>query len=226
MYQTLEIAEGLMQLDPVRTYPQRGAALVAQLAKVRAFRLELDDGDEDVVGSADGQEAAIAGADPVLSLSLRTGRLGLGTLHLYGGDGRPAPHELRLARWGARLLARGMAYARRLAAEGRRRGGEAVTEALARAPLTPREKDVVGLLVGGCSTRDIARKTGLTVATVNTYLKRIFAKLGVHSRVELVARMAGTDAAGTETALSDDDHAEVVATEQPMNGPATTHASF
>jgi DNA-binding CsgD family transcriptional regulator len=32
----------------------------------------------------------------------------------------------------------------------------------------------------------------LTVSTVNTYLKRIFSKLGVHSRVELVARMAGT----------------------------------
>jgi hypothetical protein len=39
----------------------------------------------------------------------------------------------------------------------------------------------------------ITLRTGLTVSTVNTYLKRIFAKLGVHSRVELVARMAGTD---------------------------------
>lgn len=46
--------------------------------------------------------------------------------------------------------------------------------------------------MSGASTRDIAGRTGLTVSTVNTYLKRIFSKLGVHSRVELVARMAGT----------------------------------
>ena len=58
--------------------------------------------------------------------------------------------------------------------------------------LTPRERDVVGRLLSGASTRQIAESTGLTVATVNTYLKRIFAKLGVHSRVELVARVTGT----------------------------------
>ena len=38
----------------------------------------------------------------------------------------------------------------------------------------------------------IADQTGLTVATVHTYLKRVYSKLGVHSRVELVARMVGT----------------------------------
>ena len=63
---------------------------------------------------------------------------------------------------------------------------------LERTPLTPRERDVVGRLLSGSSTRQIAQSTGLTVATVNTYLKRIFAKLGVHSRVELVARVTGT----------------------------------
>ena len=100
---------------------------------------------------------------------------------------------MRLLRWGVRLLARGIGYSERLAAEGGRRPGEAVEQTLKRAPLTPRERDVVSLLVSGSSTRDIASRTGLTVSTVNTYLKRIFSKLGVHSRVELVARMAGTD---------------------------------
>jgi hypothetical protein len=47
--------------------------------------------------------------------------------------------------------------------------------------------------VAGASTRTIAEKSNLTVATVHTYLKRIYSKLGVHSRVELVARMAGTE---------------------------------
>jgi DNA-binding NarL/FixJ family response regulator len=50
----------------------------------------------------------------------------------------------------------------------------------------------VALLVSGASTRSIAHEIGLTVATVHTYLKRIYSKLGVHSRVELVARMVGT----------------------------------
>ena len=63
---------------------------------------------------------------------------------------------------------------------------------LDRTPLTKREKEVVSLLVSGASTRQIAEQTGLTVATVHTYLKRIYSKLGVHSRVELVARMVGT----------------------------------
>ena len=45
---------------------------------------------------------------------------------------------------------------------------------------------------GQKNTREIASESGLTVSTVNTYLKRIFSKLGVHSRVELIARVAGT----------------------------------
>jgi len=200
MYEALDIAEGLLQLDPVRTYPQRGAALVARLARARSFRLVTDDGSEHVgfVPEAGPEDVPDREAEPSASLNLRSGRVGLGTLHIYGqrGDGRLPPHDLRLARWGARMLARGMLYARRLAHEGGRRGGEQVGDALARAPLTRRERDVVGLLVAGCSTREIARRTHLTASTVNTYLKRIFSKIGVHSRVELVARMAGTEGRG------------------------------
>ena len=87
------------------------------------------------------------------------------------------------------MLARGLAYSRRISV-----GSKEVDIAalLAGTPLTPRERDVVGRLVSGHSTREISQSTGLTVATVNTYLKRIFAKLGVHSRVELLARVTGT----------------------------------
>jgi len=195
-FQVLDIAEGLLHLDPVRTYPQRGAALVARLANAQGFELDLD-GESRVLRS----DPAPADAAEKVSLPLRNGRQILGTIHLYLPDGnsRLNSTELRLARWGARILARGMSYASRLATEGGRRGGEDVEETLARAPLTPRERDVVSLLVSGASTRDIASRTSLTVATVNTYLKRIFSKLGVHSRVELVARMAGTD--GVEGAV-------------------------
>ncbi|MFK7989005.1 MAG: helix-turn-helix transcriptional regulator [Sandaracinaceae bacterium] len=98
----------------------------------------------------------------------------------------------RLAGWGAKLLSRGLRYAHRLDGSAHQRTYEDVQAMLERTPLTPRERDVVGRLLSGASTRQIAKSTGLTVATVNTYLKRIFAKLGVHSRVELVARITGT----------------------------------
>lgn len=185
LFRMLEVAEALGQLDPVRTYPERGAEQVARIVSARAHRVVV----EGVPASAEDP-----GSEPDLSLPLRAGREQIGTLHLWlnAGD-RLGDDELRLARWGARTLGRGLCYARRLAAEGARRQGEDISQTLKRAPLTPRERDVVSLLVSGASTRDIAGRTGLTVSTVNTYLKRIFSKLGVHSRVELVARMAGTD---------------------------------
>jgi len=186
----IEAAEGLFHLDPVRGYAQRAAELVAKLVGASAFRLEQDSSGEHV----ESEPPPPAGQIPSLSLPLRQGREQSGTLHLFLADPSQSLDEeqTRLARWGARMLSRGLDYAERLAEEGSRRSGEDVAQTLSRAPLTPRERDVVALLVSGASTRDIAGRTGLTVSTVNTYLKRIFSKLGVHSRVELVARMAGT----------------------------------
>jgi DNA-binding NarL/FixJ family response regulator len=131
------------------------------------------------------------------TLELRIGRQTIGSIHLYQGTGalRLSATDLRLARWGARVLARGLIYSHRIGTDARRRAPHSVEATLARAPLTPREREVVKLLVMGCSTRQIAQRTNLTVATVHTYLKRIYPKLGVHSRVELVARMAGTKSA-------------------------------
>jgi DNA-binding CsgD family transcriptional regulator len=182
----MDIAERLTELDPVRTYPQRGATLLAGLVGAHSFRLERPE--LDPVSS----ESALTAADPTISLPLRRGRTAAGTLHLEIVGDAPVGRELEVLKWASRIFARGLGCAARLADEGSRRPGEAVEQTLQRAPLTPRERDVVSLLVGGSSTRDIAAETGLTVSTVNTYLKRIFSKLGVHSRVELIARMAGT----------------------------------
>ena len=52
--------------------------------------------------------------------------------------------------------------------------------------LSKREHDVVQCLAEGLSNREIARKLGLTEHTVKNYLFRIFDKLGVSSRVEVV----------------------------------------
>jgi DNA-binding NarL/FixJ family response regulator len=52
--------------------------------------------------------------------------------------------------------------------------------------LTPREEQVVGLVAEGLSNRAVARELNLSEHTIKKYLFRIFDKLGVSSRVELV----------------------------------------
>ncbi len=52
--------------------------------------------------------------------------------------------------------------------------------------LTPREEQVVALVADGLSNREIARELNLSEHTIKKYLFRIFDKLGVSSRVELV----------------------------------------
>lgn len=185
LFHIMEIAEALLQLDPVRTYPRRGAEAVAKCVHASRWRLERE-GHETI---GDGVGAAS------VSLPLRQGRTVLGVIHLHvDGRERLDDDETRVARWGVRVFARGLGFAERLGVEGGRRVDGDISDALDRAPLTRRERDVVSLLVSGKSTRQMAKATGLTVSTINTYLKRIFSKLGVHSRVELVARVAGTDA--------------------------------
>lgn len=52
--------------------------------------------------------------------------------------------------------------------------------------LTKREVDVVKLVIDGHSNRNVAQQLGLTEHTVSNYLFKIYEKLGISSRVELV----------------------------------------
>lgn len=52
--------------------------------------------------------------------------------------------------------------------------------------LTSREEQVVALVTDGLSNRNVASELGLSEHTVKKYLFRIFEKLGISSRVELV----------------------------------------
>lgn len=69
--------------------------------------------------------------------------------------------------------------------------------------LSPREKQVVLLLLRGMTLRQVAPELGLTVSTVSTYSKAIYKKLGINSRAELfllfgyVQAIEGSDS-GTE----------------------------
>ena len=66
--------------------------------------------------------------------------------------------------------------------------------------MTKREADVVRLAVEGLSNREIARELGLTEHTVKNYLFRIFDKLGVSNRVELVLSCLRQEEAAREEA--------------------------
>lgn len=54
--------------------------------------------------------------------------------------------------------------------------------------LTPREIEVVGLLAKGFVDKQIAEQLAMSVMTVNSHLKHIYAKLNAHSRTEVVVK--------------------------------------
>jgi DNA-binding NarL/FixJ family response regulator len=61
-----------------------------------------------------------------------------------------------------------------------------LTNAVGRYLLAKRENEVANLVSEGLTNREIAQKLGLSEHTVSNYLFRIYEKLGISSRVELV----------------------------------------
>lgn len=55
--------------------------------------------------------------------------------------------------------------------------------------LSPRERQIAVLIAQGLPTKAIALRLGISVWTVSTYLRRIFARLGVQSRAAMIARL-------------------------------------
>jgi len=57
--------------------------------------------------------------------------------------------------------------------------------------LTAREQHILRLLLAGMSTRDMVEELGVSQSTVRTHVQNIFSKLGVHTRLQAVALLAG-----------------------------------
>jgi DNA-binding CsgD family transcriptional regulator len=57
--------------------------------------------------------------------------------------------------------------------------------------LTPGERRVAELVAGGLSNKEVAARLYLSVATVDTHLRGVYAKLGIRSRTQLARRLGG-----------------------------------
>ena len=66
--------------------------------------------------------------------------------------------------------------------------GKGVPQEPGRVGLTPRELEVLQLLVAGKSNRQIAEQLFISGKTASVHVTNILAKLGVHSRLEAAAR--------------------------------------
>jgi DNA-binding NarL/FixJ family response regulator len=75
-----------------------------------------------------------------------------------------------------------------LARRGRLDLGAGVPSEQSLAGLTPREVEVLGLLVEGCSNRQIAEQLFISGKTASVHVTRILAKLNVHSRRDAAVR--------------------------------------
>jgi len=61
-----------------------------------------------------------------------------------------------------------------------------------RLQLSPREVEIATCVVGDLKESAIARRIGISTHTVHTHLERLYHKLSVNSRVELVVRVFHT----------------------------------
>ena len=64
----------------------------------------------------------------------------------------------------------------------------AAAEAGPEALLAPRERQVLELLCEGCYYKEIAKRLGISISTVGTYVQRIYDKLHCTNRWEVVAK--------------------------------------
>lgn len=55
--------------------------------------------------------------------------------------------------------------------------------------LPPRLAKIAKMVIAGSTDKQIASRTGLSFSTVRTYVRQIYRRFGVHSRVELVHAM-------------------------------------
>jgi len=121
-----------------------------------------------------------------------------GTRSLVARDGRPHAFRASVGRtsWGDRpAVWVALLWTRDLPGAEPLRPSTAPAEPKGQNPraglgaLTPRERQVADLVARGYATLNIATVLGIAESTVRDYVKSIFGKTGVHSRLELARRV-------------------------------------
>jgi DNA-binding NarL/FixJ family response regulator len=124
-------------------------------------------------------------SDEVMLAALEAGASGYLVKSAGGADvaeavRRAAEGEILVpARQLAALLARRRVQAQRQAERSRRLSS-----------LTPRERQVLGLMAEGMDNRDVAQRLGVSYTTVRSHVRHLLTKLGARSKLEAVVRAA------------------------------------
>lgn len=63
------------------------------------------------------------------------------------------------------------------------------TEIGAQLTMSSRELEVVQMIFDGCIEYQIARELDISIHTVHTYIKRVYAKLNIHDQRELIVKV-------------------------------------
>jgi DNA-binding NarL/FixJ family response regulator len=150
--------------------------LKASSERSRAIGISRDDSADVSIG------ALVAGACGVVSRQLRVEEM-LRSLHRAAAGELVIP-ERDLHRVVGRI----------------RRNFPDVSEEARIASLTARETQILLALTEGLGTSEIAKRYGIRVMTVQSHVKSILAKLGVHSKVEAVTLAWRAGLAATRTA--------------------------
>lgn len=169
---------------------QAAARLPCRFPRITAAsgRAQLAEQDGDTAGALQHYQDALALHEQVgLRLDEAETLLAYGSFLRRAGQRAQARSVLARARdsataTGADWLA-GLAAAELKVAGGRRRTRSPGT-------LSAQEQRVARLAAAGAANADIARQLYISVSTVETHLEHIYAKLGIHSRYELIAMAA------------------------------------
>jgi RNA polymerase sigma factor (sigma-70 family) len=155
---------------PDRTGAEAVAALRAYRPDAAVVFLSADDSDEVILAALE------AGASGYLVKSS-------GGADVAGAVRRAAEGEILIpARQLAALLTRRRQQARQQADQSRRL-----------ASLTPREREILGLMAEGMDNREIAQRLSISYATVRSHVRHLLGKLGARSKLEAVVRAADWD---------------------------------
>lgn len=193
----LERADAILRVAEERDMPLALASvgLARALALSRAGRLEeAVDAAQDALqlsGQIDGQLLRTQACAVLGEVLVAAGRRGEGRDRLLEAHAGFAAMGFEVERTRLAVLLAPLGVPAR-ALQAAPEVGPAAVPAGPLDPLSPREREVADLASTGLSSRSVALRLGVSERTVENHLQHIYAKLGLHSRAELIALVAGT----------------------------------